>query len=205
MPAGRTRILNPTAVVWHEALMGRKKKNIIDTFYAFFLSIRDIENVTLWLDNCSAQNKNWTLYCFFIYLINSNETSLKTLEVKYFESGHTFMAADAFHHQVEASLKRKGRVYDFADFVDAVQKAKRTTNVIQMTLDKMFIWRDGTSQYKLKKIVPRPYLSEMVQVTFSKGHNTLIYKTSFEEELGKEINILNAPDHKYGKVHSFDI
>ncbi|CAH1100908.1 unnamed protein product [Psylliodes chrysocephalus] len=64
MPFGTANILNSTAVVWHEALIGRKKKNIIDTFYAFFLTIRDIENVTLWLDNCSTQNKNWTLYCY---------------------------------------------------------------------------------------------------------------------------------------------
>ncbi|CAH1107396.1 unnamed protein product [Psylliodes chrysocephalus] len=108
------------------------------------------------------------------------------------------MAALMHFITIEASLKRKGRVYDFADFVDAVQKARRTSNVIQMTLKKMFVWRDGTSQYKLNKIIPRPYLSEMVQVTFSRGHNTLTYETSFEEESGPEINILNAHDHKDG-------
>lgn len=33
------------------------------------------------------------------------------------------MAADSFHHRVELSLKRKGKVYDFVDFVDAVRKS----------------------------------------------------------------------------------
>lgn len=98
IPAGKKQKVPPTAVVWHDAIQGRSKENIISSFYQYFLSIRDIEYVNLWLDNCSAQNKNWCLFSFFIYLVNSDETAIKELKVKFFEPGHTFMAADAFHH-----------------------------------------------------------------------------------------------------------
>ncbi|KAF0682442.1 Uncharacterized protein FWK35_00035013, partial [Aphis craccivora] len=32
------------------------------TFYAFLLSNRDANTVTIWLDNCNSQNKNWCLF-----------------------------------------------------------------------------------------------------------------------------------------------
>lgn len=97
----------PYAFIWHEAVSGRSKYDIISTFYRFILNLRDVESVTIWLDNCAAQNKNWALFSFFIYIINSDLVSLQTLNIKYFQSGHTFMSSDSFHHQVELSLKRK--------------------------------------------------------------------------------------------------
>ncbi|CAG9773506.1 unnamed protein product [Ceutorhynchus assimilis] len=106
VPIGKSQ-KKPFAVIWHEAISGRSKDDIISTFYNFLLSIRDVENVTIWLDNCAAQNKNWGLFSFLTYVINSNEINLKELNLKYFQSGHTFMSSDAFHHQVELALKKR--------------------------------------------------------------------------------------------------
>ncbi|XP_050308053.1 uncharacterized protein LOC126744593 [Anthonomus grandis grandis] len=96
----------PIAVIWHEGVAGRSKSDIISTFYSFFLRHRDDKHIILWLDNCSAQNKNWALLSFFVSIVNSDEISLKKLEIKYFEPGHTFMSADSFHHQVEMSHEK---------------------------------------------------------------------------------------------------
>lgn len=99
-----------TAVIWHEAISERRKQDIASAFYAFLLSIRDAKTVTLWLDNCCSQNKNWNLFSFFIYIMSSCEVSFEKITLKYFEPGHSFMAADNFHHQVENSLKHMGKV-----------------------------------------------------------------------------------------------
>jgi len=59
VPLGKLdNIYKPFAAVWHEAVSGRKKEDIISTFHAFFLHHRDVKKITVWLDNCSAQNKN---------------------------------------------------------------------------------------------------------------------------------------------------
>lgn len=100
VPIGKSQE-KPIAFIWHEGISGRSKDDITSTFYKFLVSIRDAENVTIWLDNCAAQNKNWGLFSFITYIINSNEINLKELNLKYFQSGHTFMSSDAFHHQVE--------------------------------------------------------------------------------------------------------
>jgi hypothetical protein len=121
VPVGTKSTHSPLAVLWHEAVAGRKKEDVVSAFHYFFLHRRDQKLITLWLDNCSAQNKNWSLFSYLVYIINSPETSTDVIRLKYFEPGHTFMSADAFHHQVEKSLQARDKVYDFDDYVSCVQ------------------------------------------------------------------------------------
>lgn len=83
-PVGNNHNLKPLAVVWHEAVTGHKKEDIISAFYHFFLSNRDASKITVWLDNCSAQNKSWVFYSYFVYMINSNEISAEEIVINYF-------------------------------------------------------------------------------------------------------------------------
>ena len=124
VPLGSKQRIRPLAVLGHECVSGRLKEDILSTFHAFFLQNRDEQCIVLWLDNCASQNKNWTLLCSLVYLINSDEIAANSIILRYFEPGHTFMSADSFHHQVEMSLKRKKKVYDFSDFVDCVRSSK---------------------------------------------------------------------------------
>ncbi|KAF2890115.1 hypothetical protein ILUMI_16058 [Ignelater luminosus] len=188
--AGNYKI-SPVAVLWHEAISGRKKDDIVSTFYAFLNNIRDSEDIVIWLDNCSGQNKNWCLYTFFVYAVNSNELNFKTITLKYFEPGHSFMAADSFHHRVERLLKRQGKVYDFVDFINAVKTSSQNTEVIEMLVNAFYSWKGESSQYKLTRMTPRPYLNQMVEVQFTRGLRTLAYKTSFDGEVNV-INFLKA-------------
>lgn len=190
--------IKPTAVVWHEGVSGRKKEDIISAFYSFILHHRDEDNITIWLDNCSAQNKNWALLCFIVHIVNSSRCNLKKLVIKYFEPGHTFMSADSFHHQVEMSLKKTGKVYDFNDFVACVQKSNSgKVDVIPMSIENFFNWLDHTSKQKIKTIKPKPYLHNIVQITCSRGKNTIMYKTEFSGP-DIELNFLNAKSFKSG-------
>nr|XP_022902562.1 uncharacterized protein LOC111415230 isoform X2 [Onthophagus taurus] len=169
VPVGQyTKSTKPLAVVWHEAIRGRKKEDLISIFYAFLLRNRDVSNITIWLDNSAAQNKNWALFCFCIYAVNNcSELALKTLEIKYFQSGHTFMLADAFHHQVEKSLKRMGKVLDFDDFKRAVNDAN--SSKVDMSIKDFFDWKDFSSKYKIQRNNPKPYLQDMSHLVFREG------------------------------------
>lgn len=180
----------PFAFIWHEATSGRSKDDIISTFYNFLVANRDIERLTIWLDNCAAQNKNWGLLSFLTYAINSNEINLLELNLKYFQAGHTFMSSDAFHHQVELALKRKKKVYDFNDFAECVASANSKKVIVkEMKIDNFYNFPDLTSQYKLSKINPRPYLQDMVFIQFQRGQRGLKFKSSFSEDF-QYINFL---------------
>lgn len=197
VPLGKQSLTNkPVAVIWNEGVAGRSKCDIISTFYKFFLFHRDAKEITIWLDNCASQNKNWTLYCFFVYIINSLEVSVNLLKIKYLQTGHTFMSADSFHHQVEKSLKQTGKVLDFEDFLLCVRKSNSSrVEVIEMKLDDFHDFCDFSSRFKMNKITPKPYLANFVQVQFTRGSKNLFYKTKFSGPLN-ELNFLLAKNFK---------
>ncbi|KAG5877833.1 hypothetical protein JTB14_018069 [Gonioctena quinquepunctata] len=181
--AGINSNLPPFAVVWNESICGRNKEDIISTFYAFLLSQRDANRIIFWLDNCSSQNKNWCFLTFLVRMVNSNEIAAQELIVYYFEPGHTFMSADSFHHQVELSLKRQGKTYDFDDFVQAVGTSRKSKiDVKSMTHKDFYLWKDFKSQTKLNKDLNHPRLSNIVQIKASRGNYIVQYKTSLTED-----------------------
>nr|CAI5832340.1 unnamed protein product [Callosobruchus analis] len=74
VPVGKAKCTKRLAVLWHEGVAKRNKEEIISAFYTFFRKNRDVEHITIWLDNCSAQNKNWALFSFFVYIVNCSKT-----------------------------------------------------------------------------------------------------------------------------------
>ncbi|KAK4879538.1 hypothetical protein RN001_007684 [Aquatica leii] len=205
VPLGKRSKINPLAVLWHEGVRRRSKVDIISTYYAFFHNNRDVKPVTIWLDNCSSQNKNWSLLYFFINIVNCLEVALKTFTVKYFVSGHTFKAADSFHHQVELSLKRKKRVCDFNDFIATVKATQLNSTKVDvhvMELNNFYEFIDYTSKYKLRKLTSKIYMKDIVAFFFKRGSTLFSYKKDFSNNfmevnddifLNKYKNRLNKP------------
>nr|CAH7755022.1 unnamed protein product [Callosobruchus chinensis] len=193
VPLGKNSHEKPLAILWHEAIAGRKKEELVSAFFQFFLYFRDKNNIILWLDNCSSQNKNWTLFSFLVYIINSDYVGTETITLKYFEPGHTFMSADSFHHQVEMSLKKKKKVYDFLDFEKSVSCANSGKVVVKsMTFSEFYHWKDHSSKAVLSRSKPKVYLSDVVEVTAKRGSLCLEYKTDFVESDLKTLNFLKV-------------
>lgn len=185
----------PCAIIWNEEVTGRKKEDIVSAYHAFFLKNRDKKKIVLWLDNCSAQNKNWCFFSFLIYIVNSLEVETDVIELNYFEPGHTFMSADSFHHQVEQSLKKMKDVYDFQDFENAVRNSNSKNVVVQSrTPSNIRKWIDYSSQHKLNNQVGnRPYLHDMKQIRVKRGSYNLSYNLTYDEQENlPELNFLKV-------------
>ncbi|XP_037038548.1 uncharacterized protein LOC119076034 [Bradysia coprophila] len=182
------------AVIWHEAISGRCKEDITSAFYNFLIHKRTVEEHVLWLDNCSSQNKNWTLFSFLVYMINSELIEATKIQLNYFEPGHTFMSADSFHFQVEKSLTEMNKVYDFNDFQTAVSNANSGhVTVIPMEAANFMKWQDCSSRPKRTSSL---YMHEMVQVTAERGSFTLKCKKSFSSMEEIDLDFLQK---KYAK------
>ncbi|KAL1502881.1 hypothetical protein ABEB36_007959 [Hypothenemus hampei] len=92
------------------------------------------------------------------------------------------MWADSFHHQVEMSLKKQKKVYDFADFEMCVSRANSGRVNVRTTNQKDFLcWKDYSSLYKLAHATPRPILRAMTEVTVTRGKYTICYKNDFDD------------------------
>lgn len=101
---------------------------------------------------------------FLVNIVNSPLISAKTIEVRYFEPGLTFMSADHFHHQVEKVMKNR-KVYDFDDFTSRVKMANNGKNIVKsMDVSDFFSYEDLSSQYKLRNREQRVYLKDIMVV-----------------------------------------
>ena len=96
---------------------------------------RDCKNITIWCDNCAGQNKNWTLYSSIIQSLSTSEVLVETITLKYFEKGHTFIAADSFQHQVEEGIRKRCYLYDFNDYIQVVNLCG---NAIEMSHEDFY-------------------------------------------------------------------
>jgi len=182
VPIGKKNKVKPLAIIWHEGVSGRKQEDLTSCFFQFLLFNKDVKNISIWMDNCAAQNKNWCLLTFLIYVINSHEIETTEINLFYFEPGHSFMSADSFHHQVELSMKNTGKVYDFMDFEKVIRKCNSGhVDAKVMDLKDFYDWKSECSVYKLNKQNIRPMLSDIVHIKAERGLNYLLYKTDYSE------------------------
>lgn len=97
-------------VLWHEATNSRGAAEVASTYYKIISTANpSVTKFTFWVDNCSAQNKNWTIFTMFSTIVNE-EWGPELINIKYFEPGHSFMKCDAVHGKIGSAWKKK-RVY----------------------------------------------------------------------------------------------
>ena len=166
------------AAIWHEEIKGRNDEDVTSAFLKCmnFVDFRDYENFVLWLDNCAGQNKNWTLYTALTNYVNLNDAP-KSITLKYFAVGHTFMSADSFHHRIESEMKKMKDVCDWSDFKKCVQNAGQ---YVEMEIEDFKNHESGLTQSKASKET-RPLLDTISVVHFEKGSFDLSFKTSHSD------------------------
>ena len=160
-PLGRAN--DSLGVVWHSGL---KKRNDEDVASAFILALRsnhlwDVEFLTIWVDNCSAQNKNWTLYTALCHEVN-NCLSVSEVTLKYF---------DSFHLSVEQGMRNAKNIYDFNDF-KTVAASKGSCCV---PLEEFIDFPNASNQNK-------PKLRNVKIVQFHRGETNMFWKKEYDDQ-----------------------
>jgi len=163
---------NTISIVWHEAISGRRADDIASSFITAMKQESAVKHFTFWVDNCSAQNKNWTLYTAMVSYVN-HESGPESITFKYLIAGHTFMSADAFHASVEKQLRKKKNLYDFDDFQQSISNTDKSVTVVPMDATDFHWWKSGTYRSRQSD---RPLIASLHQVRFVKGSRDMQYK-----------------------------
>ena len=174
---GQSKGGKPLAYLWHEGIQGRNDEDVASVLIKFLSTLKDCSDTVVWCDNCSGQNKNWTLFSAIAHFMAKPSCQLKTVTLKFFEKGHTFMSADSFHHMVEKSIKAKGKLYDFADFVDCVNEYGEA---IEMAPSDFMQYRKELGS---GKDVNTPKLRKLSLVQFQRRSQDLFFKREFSDSL----------------------
>lgn len=178
------------SMVWHEALAGRKCEEITSLYVQALLKDRDYDKIVYFMDNCSSQNKNWSIISAMVNLINSGKLTASEITFKYLEAGHTFMSADVIHAGVEREMKKKKDVLDFEDFKRCVTSVG-SVELIAPEVDSFRNFKGEQSAAKLAKR-DRPLLGECKQMEFRKGSKSLFYKKEHKAAEFQEFDFMKA-------------
>lgn len=189
----------PIVFLWHEAIAGRQEEDIISVFYQFFLECRDKKRIVLWLDDSYHQNKNWKFLTFLLYIVNSKEIETECVEVYYFEAGHN-PSTESFFHLIEASLKRRGKIYDFKDFENAVRQASSKNPLLKSLTPWDFReFKDLSSPQKLKTLISKPLMNDIRYLTAVRGSYVLKFRMNYDDNVDlADLDFLQMKVAKFG-------
>lgn len=121
-----------TCIIWHEGYAGREASNIVDAILTYIKNDRDYIHFHIWADNCTAQNKNWTLFAALTTIVNTNP--VETVTLSFLTKGHTHMTADSVHGNIESKIKRQGDVLDFEDFKEVILASRNKIKVTELNI-----------------------------------------------------------------------
>jgi len=164
-------------ILWHEALSSRTAGDVASAYVRAVVSVAK-PNIVIWADNCTAQNKKWTLYTSMACVVNM-EWGPDSVTIKYLEKGHTFMKADSVHGAIGRKLKQTAEVHTYDDFVALCQEAGKNIKPVCMAVGDFYKFQGAQRQRKVKGAT-LPLLAEICEVRFSKGSRRMKYKTAFD-------------------------
>ena len=163
-------------ILWHEAIAGRLAENVASA-YIKCIEMCQHPNIVLWVDNCSGQNKNWTLITTLAKCVNA-EWEPQNITLKYLERGHTFMKADSIHGNIGKKMKKEPEVLTMPDFVDLCNKSSRKIKATETKVNDFYKFSDGHRCRQSKK-VKIPLLSDISVLQFSKGKKSFFFQSFF--------------------------
>lgn len=95
---------NVMCYLWDETKGKRGANEISSCVYDFIMSHSDVEAVRMMSDGCGGQQKNSIFATMCIHLL-AKHPSLKIIDHRFFETGHTEMECDSIHSKIEKKAK----------------------------------------------------------------------------------------------------
>lgn len=86
-----------------------------------------VENLILWSDSCGGQNRSIKLVLMLIYVLH-NHSSLKTINLRYLETGHTFLPNDTEFGDVECRFKSNPEIFTDKAYIEIMLSCRQQNN-----------------------------------------------------------------------------
>ncbi|RZF48681.1 hypothetical protein LSTR_LSTR015116 [Laodelphax striatellus] len=124
--------------VWDEC-NGKKGSCEIGTCLLDYLKNlpSSVTHVTSFSDTCGGQNRNKNIVAAILFAVNKFD-SLSTIDLKYMESGHSYLEADSMHAAIERARKHK-KIFTTREWALLISTArKKSYNVKTMLHSEIF-------------------------------------------------------------------
>lgn len=142
-----------TCYMWNETVSKRGSNEITSCIYKFLGTV-SVDHVVLFSDSCYGQNKNKTMMGMLSISV-ANHPTLKIVDHKFLEPGHTHMECDTDHSVIERAKKRTNKEIHWPDdWYQFVRDAKSSNPFRVVVLDQSDIFRYD-ELYKGTLVVPK--------------------------------------------------
>ncbi|KAL0821958.1 hypothetical protein ABMA28_005346 [Loxostege sticticalis] len=113
--------------VWVEGEAGRGAQEVGSCLIKHITERLDsnVKCLILWSDSCGGQNRNIKLILMLKAMLNEHPT-LDQINLKFLESGHSFLPNDTDFGKIECALKRQQRLYTPDDYIQVMKTCKKT-------------------------------------------------------------------------------
>ena len=172
-----------TCLLWNEEEAGRKACDVANA-YVHFARSQHCSHLIVYADNCSAQNKNRTLFSVLIRAVNDKDVSANTITLNFFEAGHTFMAADGVHGCIAKAINREALLGDMDDFKSIIKSSRTNMSISELTHSTMRCYTD-----ELKHRLPVK-ISKLKVVEFRRGSLSMYIKNTHSDPSFTEISVM---------------
>ena len=140
--------------MWDEVTANRGAIEIASFIYKFITQQMPptIRKLYVFSDNCAGQNKNYIFILFYIFLLHRRH--LEEVNHVFFQTGHTYMAADGDFACIEKAIRKQMYIYSPMDYADIIRNARRRNarfQVAMMTQADFYDFEQLKSRCTLRK------------------------------------------------------
>jgi hypothetical protein len=173
--------------VSNESQMNKNASDICNFYHQFFNSqmCESFKEVIIKCDNSCQQNKSWILYGNILRFVNNSSFLPISITFDYYESGHSYMAADSLHANITKNIKKVGQIFDYNHMIETIKSSRKNIEVKDIKYNDVIFFKDITTKQKPF------YLKEVKSIKFIKGSLNVFVKKDYEEN-SIEYDILSS-------------
>lgn len=157
-------------LIWEETKGGKTLNEIGTCLLSVLQQLQSKpDNIIVWVDNCSYQNKNFLLFVFLLFLVSEKKVA-KSICFKYFVSGHSHFSPDMYFAWMNKIIKG----HDL-EVISDILDLPWTEKVIKPTLLTTFY--DFISKFDGKFVQPKG-IRPLTELFVHQDHPNKLYWTT---------------------------
>ena len=117
--------------MWHEAEGRKGSQDVMSCLLKYIQSLPEtVTHIDAFSDNCGGQNKNKNIIKFWMYVVQY--THIKSVDHRFFVSGHSFMECDQDFALIEKAKRRLTHIFIPEEWVNFVAGVSRKFIVVKI-------------------------------------------------------------------------
>ena len=186
--------------MWDETHGREANSEVFSCLLTYISQLPDnITQLITWSDTCAGQNQNKYLLAFMLFAVNSpNNPNLQTIDVKYMESGHSYLECNSMHSMIERAKKHR-RIYTPGKMRLIVEEARRNPQPYQVQqmdfsqfLDFKNLFDHTVMNFSLTSDGKKVSFLKVKLFRFQRGSSNILFKYNYKDEFSS-MNFLAEP------------